>query len=52
MYDMGGLTTNENISSFKIEFGGEITEVYSGYEATSILGKLVLFGRTIKLRKG
>lgn len=52
VYDMGGLTTNENISSFKIEFGGEITEVYSGYEATSILGKLVLFGRTIKLRKG
>ena len=52
VYDMGGLTTNDNISSFKMEFGGEITEVYSGYETTSLLGKLVLFGRTIKLRKG
>lgn len=52
VYDMGGLTTNENISSFKKEFGGELTEVYSGYEANSILGKLILFGRTIKLREG
>ena len=52
VYDMGGLTTNDNISSFKREFGGEITEVYSGYETTSLLGKLVLLGRTIKLRKG
>ncbi|MEK5147899.1 MULTISPECIES: hypothetical protein [Psychrobacillus] len=52
VYDMGGLTENKNISSFKMEFGGEIKEVYSGYEATSTLGKLVLFGRTIKLRKG
>lgn len=52
VYDMGGLTKNDNIDSFKMEFGGEITEVYSGYETASILGKLVLLGRTIKLRKG
>ena len=52
IYDMGGLTTNENIRNFKMEFGGEISEVYSGYETTSLLGKLVLWGRTIKLRKG
>lgn len=52
VFDLGGLTTNENISSFKKEFGGQLTEVYSGYEANSILGKLVLFGRTIKLREG
>ncbi|WP_277585643.1 hypothetical protein [Psychrobacillus antarcticus] len=52
VYDMGGLTTNDNISSFKREFGGKITDVYSGYEASSLLGKLVLLGRTMKLRKG
>lgn len=52
VYDMGGLTSNDNISNFKREFGGEMTEVYSGYETSSLLGKLVLLGRTIKLRKG
>lgn len=52
VFDMGGLTTNENIGNFKMEFGGNIAEVYSGYEATSLLGKLVLWGRTIKMRKG
>lgn len=52
IYDMGGLTANENIRNFKMEFGGDVTEVYSGYETTSLLGKLVLLGRTIKLRKG
>lgn len=52
VYDMGGLTTNNNIRNYKMEFGGDIAEVYSGYEVTSLLGKLVLLGRTIKLRKG
>lgn len=52
VFDMGGLTSNDNISSFKMEFGGKITEVYSGYEASSLIGKLVLWGRTIKMRKG
>ncbi|KQL33393.1 hypothetical protein [Psychrobacillus sp. FJAT-21963] len=52
IYDMGGLTANENIRSFKMEFGGEITQVYSGYEANSLVGKLVLWLRTIKMRKG
>ncbi|TQR17343.1 hypothetical protein [Psychrobacillus vulpis] len=52
IYDMGGVTANENVRSFKLEFGGEITQVYSGYEANSLVGKLVLWLRTIKLRKG
>ncbi|WP_144512367.1 hypothetical protein [Bacillus sp. FJAT-22090] len=52
IYDMGGLTTNENIRKFKLEFGGEITEVYSGYEAYSFTGRLVLWLRSIKMKKG
>lgn len=51
-YDMGGLTTNENIRKFKLEFGGEITEVYSGYEANSVVGKLILWLRSIKIKEG
>ena len=51
-YDMGGLTTNKNIQSFKKEFGGEITYVYSGYEANSKIGQFILWLRTKKMRKG
>lgn len=52
IYDMGGLTRNENIRKFKMEFGGKITEVYSGYEANSIVGKLILWLRSIKIKEG
>lgn len=48
-YDMGGLTDNENIRRFKLGFGGEIVHVYSGYEATSIIGALVLQIRNWKM---
>ena len=51
-YDMGGLTTNENIWKFKMEFGGEVIPVYSGYEANSMIGKLVLWLRSVKMTKG
>lgn len=51
-YDMGGLTTNENIWKFKMEFGGEVIAVYSGYEANSMIGKLVLWLRSVKMTKG
>ncbi|MDF2065057.1 hypothetical protein [Bacillus sp. Cr_A10] len=51
-YDMGGLTDNENIRKFKMEFGGEITDVYSGYEANSKVGKFVLWLRSKKMKKG
>ena len=52
IYDMGGLTDNENIRKFKMEFGGEITDVYSGYEAKSKVGQFVLWLRSKKMRKG
>lgn len=52
IYDIGGFTKNENIRKFKMEYGGEITEVYSGYSANSFVGKIVLWLRTIITRKG
>ncbi|MGE7918968.1 hypothetical protein ACQKM9_08455 [Viridibacillus sp. NPDC093762] len=52
IFDMGGLTTNPNIRSFKMEFGGEIAYVYSGYVANSKLGQLILWLRAKKMRKG
>ncbi|MBK3494251.1 hypothetical protein JFL43_05145 [Viridibacillus sp. YIM B01967] len=52
IYDMGGLTTNQNIRKFKLEFGGEIAHVYSGYEANSKMGQFILWLRAKKMRKG
>jgi len=49
LYDMGGLTSDENIRKFKLGFGGEIVSVYSGYEAHSLFGKLILKIRRLKL---
>lgn len=49
LYDMGGLTTDENIRRFKFGFGGEIVPVYWGYEANSIIGSLVLQIRRWKI---
>lgn len=52
IYDMGGLTNNENIKSFKLEFGGEVVNVYSGYKSNTWLGKTILYFRKIYMRKG
>jgi len=52
VYDMGGVTNNPSIRSYKMEFGGEITKVYSGYNASSIKGKFLLWLRKISMRKG
>ena len=49
LYDMGGLSDNENIRRFKIGFGGEIVPVFSGYEAQSNLAKIILKLRHWKL---
>lgn len=51
-YDMGGLTNNENIKNFKLEFGGEIVNVYSGYKANTWIGRAILGLRRIYMRKG
>ncbi|KOO51975.1 hypothetical protein AMD00_06020 [Viridibacillus arvi] len=52
IFDMGGLTTNPNIRSFKMEFGGEIVHVYSGYEANTKIGQFILWLRIKKMKKG
>ena len=49
LYDMGGLTNDENIRNFKLGFGGEIVSVYSGYEANSFIGSIVLKMRSWKM---
>lgn len=49
LYDVGGLTDDKNIRRFKLGFGGEIVHVYSGYEANSIIGALVLQIRNWKM---
>ena len=43
------LADDENIRRFKLGFGGEIVSVYSGYEANSIIGALVLKIRNWKM---
>lgn len=48
IYDMGGITSDENIRNFKLGFGGEIVPVYSGYEAHSFIGKLIVKIRSLK----
>lgn len=49
IYDMGGLTDDENIRKFKLGFGGKIIPVFSGYEASSTMAKLVLKFRNWKV---
>lgn len=49
IYDMGGLTTDENIRRFKFGFGGEVVTAYSGYKARSNFAKLFLKFRDWKL---
>ena len=50
-FDMGGLTDNENIRNFKLEFGGKVVDVYSGYKAKSSVGKIVLWGRNLYMKR-
>lgn len=50
VYDMGGLTEDENIRRFKLGFGGDIVSVYSGYEAQSVYGSFILKARYLKLK--
>lgn len=50
VYDMGGLTDDENIRRFKVGFGGEVVTVYSGYEARSLYGRFLLMIRNLKLK--
>lgn len=50
VYDMGGLTDDENIRRFKLGFGGDIVSVYSGYEAQSFYGSFILMARNLKLK--
>jgi len=52
IYDMGGLTNNENIRKFKMDFGGEVVTLYSGYEAESYFAKLILKLRNWKMAIG
>lgn len=49
VYDVGGLTDNDNIRRFKLGFGGKIVSVYSGYEADSSIGAFVLRIRNLKM---
>lgn len=50
--DMGGLTDQPSIRDFKLGFGGEIVTVYSGYETSSAIGRLVLTCRKNVLKRG
>lgn len=50
VYDMGGLTDDENIRRFKVGFGGNVVSVYSGYEARTVYGSFILMARNLKLR--
>ncbi|WP_381480410.1 hypothetical protein [Sporosarcina contaminans] len=47
---MGGLTDDENIRRFKLGFGGDIVPVYSGYEAQSLYGSILLKARNVKVK--
>ncbi|WP_318616817.1 hypothetical protein [Sporosarcina sp. YIM B06819] len=49
LYDMGGLTSDDNIRLFKLGFGGKIVPVYSGYEAHSFWGQLIIKVRNLKM---
>lgn len=49
LYDMGGLTSDENIRLFKLGFGGKIVPVYSGYEAHSFWGRFIIKIRNLKM---
>ena len=42
LYDMGKLTDDQNVSEFKLSFGGQVVNVYSGYIAHSKISALLL----------
>ncbi|MGE6488908.1 hypothetical protein ACQKE5_11480 [Paenisporosarcina sp. NPDC076898] len=49
IYDLGSLTTDENIRQFKMGFGGEIVKAYSGYVPKNRMGKFILWIRKVKM---
>ncbi|PAQ16062.1 hypothetical protein CD798_03215 [Bacillaceae bacterium SAOS 7] len=51
VYDTGGLTQDENIRKFKLEFGGTVETRYSGYIANTIKGKIISRIRKLKMTK-
>lgn len=42
LYDMGELTDNRNVRAFKLSFGGQVVNVYSGYITQSKIRALLL----------
>lgn len=50
LYDMGGLSDDENIRRFKLGFGGKIVQAYYGYKSQSMIGKVILKIRDLKLK--
>lgn len=42
LYDMGKLTDDQNVREFKLSFGGQVVNVYSGYIAHSKISALLL----------
>lgn len=49
-YDFGALTHVEEIKKFKLGFGGQEVDVYSGYLTDSTLGSLLLSLRQLKFK--
>lgn len=49
IYDLGSLTTDENIRQFKMGFGGENVKAYSGYVSKNRIGKFLLWVRKMKM---
>lgn len=49
VYDLGSLTTDENIRQFKMGFGGEIVKAYSGYVPKNRMGSFILWIRKVKM---
>ncbi|WP_139070054.1 hypothetical protein [Bacillus sp. FJAT-27225] len=43
--DSGGLTNDEKIRNYKLQFGGNIVTEYSGYLPKTVLGQLVIYAR-------
>ncbi|MFK2826907.1 hypothetical protein QYG89_14725 [Bacillus sp. B190/17] len=51
VYDSGGLTSDNNIRKFKLEFGGTIVTEYSGYVANTLKGRMLLGIRRLNMSK-
>lgn len=51
IFDMGGLTDEPYIQKFKMGFGGNVVTVYSGYTASSQIGKVIIKLRECALKR-